>query len=71
MTDDALKAFRDKSGWEAGGDASVAVAVWGVGGEINTESVNDPVVAFVYSDKGLMYNLTLEGGKISKIDTPK
>jgi len=71
MTDDALKAFREKSGWEAGGDASVAVAVWGVGGEINTESVNDPVIAFVYSDKGLMYNLTLEGGKIGKIDTPK
>jgi lipid-binding SYLF domain-containing protein len=71
MTDAALNDFRNRSGWEAGGDASVAVAVWGVGGEINTESINDPVIAFVYSDKGLMYNLTLEGGKISKIDTPK
>ena len=71
MTDDALKNFRNKSGWEAGGDASVAVAVWGVGGEINTETIEDPVVAFVYSNKGLMYNLNLEGAKISKIDTPQ
>ena len=46
-------------------------AVWGAGGEINTDSIQDPVVAFVYSPKGLMYNLTLEGAKISKIDTPK
>ena len=71
LQDDALKAFQNSSGWEAGGDASVAVAVWGVGGEINTETVEDPVVAFVYSNKGLMYNLNLEGAKISKIDTPK
>ena len=71
LEDAALKEFRNSDGWSAGGDASVAVAVWGAGGEINTDSIQDPVVAFVYSPKGLMYNLTLEGAKISKIDTPK
>jgi len=31
-------------------------------------SINDPVVGFIFSSKGLMYNLTLEGSKITKID---
>jgi len=44
------------------------VAVWGAGGVANIESIKDPVVAFVFSPKGLMYNLTLEGSKINKID---
>lgn len=65
---DALKQFRNASGWNAGGDASVAVAIWGAGGAANVESIKDPVVAFVFSPKGLMYNLTLEGSKINKID---
>jgi lipid-binding SYLF domain-containing protein len=65
---DALKEFRNASGWSGGGDASVAVAVWGAGGVANVESIKEPVVAFVFSPKGLMYNLTLEGSKINKID---
>ena len=65
---DALKEFRNASGWSGGGDASVAVAVWGAGGVANVESIKEPVVAFVFSPKGFMYNLTLEGSKINKID---
>lgn len=65
---DALKEFRNASGWSGGGDASVAVAVWGAGGVANVESIKEPVIAFVFSPKGLMYNLTLEGSKINKID---
>jgi hypothetical protein len=38
------------------------------GGVANIESIKEPVVAFVFSPKGLMYNLTLEGSKINKID---
>jgi len=67
----ALTKFRESSGWSGGGDASVAIAVWGAGGEVNTDTIEDPVVAFVFSPKGLMYNLTLEGKKLNKIDTPK
>jgi len=68
LTADALKEFRNSSGWSGGGDASVAVAVWGAGGVANVKTITDPVVAFVFSPKGLMYNLTLEGSKINKID---
>jgi lipid-binding SYLF domain-containing protein len=34
---DALKEFRNASGWSGGGDASVAVAVWGAGCVANVE----------------------------------
>ncbi|HUO80517.1 MAG TPA: YSC84-related protein [Steroidobacteraceae bacterium] len=67
MTDEALKRFRDSDGWKAGVDGSVAIATLGVGGELDTETVRKPIVGFVFSNKGLMYNLTLEGSKISRL----
>jgi hypothetical protein len=48
-------------------DGSVAVVEWGVGEDINAVDIKDPVVGFVFSNKGLMYNLTLEGFKVTKI----
>ena len=67
MTDEALKRFRDSDGWKAGVDGSVAIATLGVGGALDTETVRKPIIGFVYSNKGLMYNLTLEGSKISRL----
>lgn len=67
MQKDALKKFRDSSGWKIGADASVAVIAIGAGGSIDTANFNEPIIAFVFDQKGLMYNLTLEGTKISKI----
>jgi lipid-binding SYLF domain-containing protein len=68
LTDEALKAFRESKGWEAGVDGSVAIAKWGAGKDINTENFKDPIVGFVLSNKGLMYSLSLEGSKITKLD---
>lgn len=63
----ALDKFRSSDGWEIGVDASVAVITLGAGGAIDTTQLNQPVVAFVFDNKGLMYNLSLEGSKISQI----
>ncbi|MBI1364576.1 MAG: hypothetical protein GC153_01290 [Alphaproteobacteria bacterium] len=63
----ALDKFRASDGWEVGVDASVAVVVVGAGGEIDATSLNKPIVAFIFNNKGLMYNLSLEGSKISRI----
>ena len=49
-------------------DGSVALATLGAGGEIDTETARQPVIGFIFSNKGLMYNLTFEGSKISKLD---
>ena len=40
----------------------------GAGGSLDTTNIKDPVVGFVLNNKGLMYNLTLEGSKITKLD---
>lgn len=68
MTDAALKNFQNASGWEIGADASVAVIAIGANGAIDTTQTGKPILAFVFDQKGLMYNLTLEGTKISKIN---
>lgn len=68
LTEEALSGFRRSEGWKAGVDGSVAVVQWGVGEDINTVDIKDPIVGFVFSNKGLMYNLTIEGSKFTRID---
>jgi lipid-binding SYLF domain-containing protein len=68
MTAEALEKFQGSAGWEVGVDGSVALIELGAGGSIDTTNIQDPIVGFVFSNKGLMYNLTLEGSKITKLD---
>ena len=46
----------------------MAIITVGVGGSIDTDKVVSPVIGFILDQKGLMYNLTLEGSKISRIN---
>lgn len=68
MTPEALDQFRRTHGWKVGADASVAIVTVGIGGSIDSNKITSPVVGFILDPKGLMYNLTLEGSKISRID---
>lgn len=68
MTKDSLKKFRDSNGWKVGIDGSVALVDVGAGKTIDSQNISDPVVGFIFGSKGLMYNLTLEGSKFSKLD---
>ena len=65
---EALKQFRASEGWKAGVDGSVSLATLGAGGVIDTNTLKDPIVGFVLGQKGLMYNLSFEGTKFSKLD---
>ena len=67
MTKEALAQFRNSSGWQVGIDGSVALIDLGAGKQINNSNIKDPVVGFIFGAKGLMYNLTLEGTKISRV----
>jgi len=67
LQDKALRDFRAKSGWQAGVDGSVVLVTLGTHGSIDTTKINEPIVGFVIGQAGLMYNLTLEGTKISRI----
>ncbi len=68
MNKKALKDFQDSEGWEVGVDGSVALVEIGAGKDINSMNFDDPIVGFIISNKGLMFNLTLEGSKINKIN---
>jgi lipid-binding SYLF domain-containing protein len=67
MANKALSDFQNSKGWKAGVDGSVALVEWGAAEDINTVDIQDPIVGFVFSNKGLMYNLTLEGSKFTKL----
>lgn len=68
MSNEALEKFRNSKGWEAGVDGSVAIANLGAGGSLNTETLQQPIIGFVFSNEGLMYNLSLAGSKITEIN---
>ena len=67
MQQEALDKFRARSGWKAGVDASIAVVTVGAGGAMDTSKLKEPILGFILDQKGLMYNLTLEGAKFTKI----
>jgi lipid-binding SYLF domain-containing protein len=68
MNEKSLSKFRNSQGWKAGVDGSVALASLGAGGAIDTETAKKPIIGFIFSNKGLMYNLTFEGSKITKLN---
>ncbi len=68
MNDEALNKLRTSSNWKAGVDASIAVIAIGADGSIDSEKTNKPIIAFVIGQKGLMYNLTLEGTKFTRLN---
>jgi lipid-binding SYLF domain-containing protein len=67
MTPDALNQFQRVDGFKIGVDGSVAILTVGAGGSIDTDKITSPVVGFILDPQGLMYNLTLEGSKITRI----
>ena len=71
MTDEALKKFRATQGWEAGVDGNLALWDIGAGTRLDTTTMKDPIVAFVFDSKGFMADLSLKGAKITKLDKSK
>lgn len=70
MRPDALAKLRNSKGYKVGVDASVTLVDLGAGGTMDSAQVNQPILGFVLGRAGLMYNLTLEGSKITKF-TPR
>lgn len=67
MTQDALDKFRRSNGWEAGVDATVAVATLGANGNIDTNTAQQPIIGFVLTNAGLMAGVSVQGAKITRI----
>lgn len=67
MDKNALTSFRDSLGWKAGVDGSVTLIDVGAGGSVDSNNIQHPIVAFVFGLKGLMFNVSLEGAKFTKL----
>lgn len=68
MEPGALEHFRNSRNFKVGADASVALIKVGAEATVDTKTMNKPIMAFVIDQNGLMYDLSLEGSKITKID---
>jgi lipid-binding SYLF domain-containing protein len=67
MDEAALTKFRAGEGWQAGVDGTVAVGSIGAEGSIDTTKIKEPIVGFVFGQKGLMAGATIEGSKFTKL----
>ena len=66
--DDASLAYLDKSdGWEIGSGPSVVVVDKGTAKTLSSTTLQKGVYAFIFSQKGLMGGMGLQGSKITKI----
>ena len=68
MTQDGLDKFMSGHGWTIGADTNVAVLSKGAGGEYDTKTLQRPILGFVFGEKGLIGDVSLEGSKITKLD---
>lgn len=72
LQDQALEKFRDTAradkAWQVGVDGSVTLLNLGAQASIDSATVNQPIVGFVFGQAGLMYNLSLQGSKVSKLE---
>jgi lipid-binding SYLF domain-containing protein len=68
MTAEALDKFRNSSGWEAGANAQVTMIDKGKASDISSVMANNPVIAFVFGQKGLMGDLSVQGSKITQLE---
>lgn len=67
MTPEALAGFRRSSGWAIGADAKYALSGEGETLLADTNTVLNPVVAFVFGQAGAIIGATLEGTKYNRI----
>jgi lipid-binding SYLF domain-containing protein len=66
MTPEALEKFRNSSGCEAG--AQVIMINEGKAADISSVMADNPVIAFVFGQKGLMGDFSVQGSKITKLE---
>jgi lipid-binding SYLF domain-containing protein len=67
-TREALDKFRASNGWTVGADATVALATVGANGQVDTNTIKQPVVGYVLTNAGLEAGVALQGAKITQIN---
>jgi lipid-binding SYLF domain-containing protein len=68
MTQEALDKFKSTKGWAVGADTGIAVMSKGAGGNYDTKTLQRPILGFVFAEKGLIADVSLDGSKITQLD---
>ena len=68
MNQEVLDKFTNSQGWSIGADTGVAVLSDGGGGNYDTHTLQRPILAFVFGEKGLIGDASVEGSKINQIE---
>jgi lipid-binding SYLF domain-containing protein len=68
MKQDAVDYLKKSKGWEIGVGPSVVIVDKGAAKNLTTTTAKEDVYAFIFSQKGLMAGLGLQGTKITKIN---
>jgi lipid-binding SYLF domain-containing protein len=68
MTDKAREYLDRSAGWELGAGPTIVLVNKGISKSLTTSTMKDDVYAFVFSQKGLMGGVSIQGSKITKIN---
>ncbi len=68
MTQGSLDKFKKSNGWSISADAGFALVSSGASGTYDSQTIKKPILGFVFGEKGLIGDLSLEGSKITKIE---
>jgi lipid-binding SYLF domain-containing protein len=65
-SEEALRTFRDRRGFELGAGATAVAADFSASGEVSTSTLQQPLVVATWGQSGLMAAAVLEGAKITE-----
>src|SRR5580658_205155 len=68
MTQEALDKFTSTKGWAVGADTGIAMLSKGAGGDYDTKTLQRPILGFVFAEKGLIADVSLDGSKITQLN---
>ena len=68
MTDAARKYIDKTGGWEIGVGPNIVILDEGAAKSLTTTTLKDDVYAFIFSQKGIMAGIGIQGSKITKIN---
>lgn len=68
MHESALDALNNADGWEVGVGPSIVVVDDGWAKTHTTQNASDDIYAFIFSQKGLMAGLGVQGNKVTKLN---
>jgi lipid-binding SYLF domain-containing protein len=67
MNDSALTYLDNSAGWEIGLGPSIVIVDQGMASKYSTSTLTQDIYAFIFSQRGLMAGLGIEGSKITRI----